>query len=94
MAIITPDNPAFGAAARDLGTPAYDPKKHDPFFDGLSDQLADKGFMLWFVGATVLFLSMYMSRDVPRQPKLWFMVFCNCKRKSAAKGILSANRLL
>jgi len=34
-----------GSAARDLGTPAYDPKKHDPFFDGLSDQLADKGFI-------------------------------------------------
>jgi len=50
MAIITPDSPnfngpAFGTAARDVGTPAYDPKKHDPFFDGLSDQLADKGFI-------------------------------------------------
>jgi len=27
-------------------TPTYDPKKHDPFFDGLSDQLADKGFLV------------------------------------------------
>ena len=34
-----------GAAARDIGTPAYDPKKHDPYFDGMSDQLADKGFI-------------------------------------------------
>ena len=34
-----------GQGARDLGIPAYDPKKHDPFFDGLSDQLADKGFL-------------------------------------------------
>ena len=34
-----------GTAARDNGTPAYDPKKHDPYFDGLSDQLADKGFI-------------------------------------------------
>ena len=34
-----------GSAARDMGTPAYDPKKHDPYFDGLSDQLADKGFI-------------------------------------------------
>jgi len=39
--IITPS----GSAARDMGTPAYDPKKHDPYFDGLSDQLADKGFI-------------------------------------------------
>jgi NADH-quinone oxidoreductase subunit B len=23
----------------------YDPKLHDPFFDGLSGQLADKGFI-------------------------------------------------
>jgi len=41
MAIITPDNPAFGTAARDVGTPAYDPKKHDPFFDGLRDRVFD-----------------------------------------------------
>jgi len=39
--IITPS----GSAARDIGTPAYDPKKHDPYFDGMSDQLADKGFI-------------------------------------------------
>ena len=39
--IITPN----GSAARDIGTPAYDSKKHDPYFDGLSDQLADKGFI-------------------------------------------------
>jgi len=36
--------PAMSSAV-DLGTPAYDPKKHDPYFDGLSDQLADKGFI-------------------------------------------------
>ena len=35
----------FGEGARAFGTPAYDPKAHDPFFDGLSDQLADKGFI-------------------------------------------------
>ena len=35
-----------GAGARDLGAPAYDPKKHDPYFDGLSNQLADKGFVV------------------------------------------------
>ncbi len=27
-------------------TPTYDSKKHDPFFDGMSDQLADKGFLV------------------------------------------------
>jgi len=35
-----------GQGARALGIPAYDPKKHDPFFDGLSDELADKGFLV------------------------------------------------
>ena len=43
--IIMPGSKAYGEAARDVGTPAYDPKKHDPYFDGLSDQLADKGFI-------------------------------------------------
>jgi len=43
--IILPGTKAYGEAARDMGTPAYDPKKHDPYFDGLSDQLADKGFI-------------------------------------------------
>ncbi len=27
-------------------TPTYDPAKHDPFYDGLSAQLADKGFLV------------------------------------------------
>jgi len=43
--IILPGSKAYGEASRDVGTPAYDPKKHDPYFDGLSDQLADKGFI-------------------------------------------------
>lgn len=34
-----------GTAARDVGTPAYNPKLHDGSFSGLSDQLADKGFI-------------------------------------------------
>jgi NADH-quinone oxidoreductase subunit B len=34
-----------GAAAT-AKTPHYDPQKHDPFFDGVSDQLADKGFLV------------------------------------------------
>ena len=29
----------------DIGTPAYDPKTHDVGFTGLSDELADKGFI-------------------------------------------------
>jgi len=29
----------------DVGTPAFDPKKHDVGFTGLSDELADKGFI-------------------------------------------------
>ena len=29
----------------DIGTPAFDPKKHDVGFTGLSDELADKGFV-------------------------------------------------
>ena len=39
--ILTP----AGTAARDLGDPVYDPRVHDQGFDGLSDQLADKGFI-------------------------------------------------
>ena len=30
----------------DVGTPAYDPKTHDVGFTGLSNELADKGFIL------------------------------------------------
>ena len=37
--------PPAGSTAR-TSVPAYDPQKHDPFFDGLSDQLADKGFLV------------------------------------------------
>ena len=39
-----PTVPALSAAR--TGVPAYDPKKHDPLYDGLSDQLADKGFLV------------------------------------------------
>jgi NADH-quinone oxidoreductase subunit B len=35
---------AAGAGARSA-VEGYDPKKHDPFFDGVSQQLADKGFI-------------------------------------------------
>ena len=36
---------SLGSSATDLGTPAYDPTKHDPFFDGMKNQLADRGFV-------------------------------------------------
>ena len=39
------DKLAYGLAARDRGITAYDPALHDPFHEGLSDQLADKGFI-------------------------------------------------
>ncbi len=41
MGVIVP----AGAGAR-AGVQGYDPKAHDPFFDGLSDSLADKGFVV------------------------------------------------
>jgi NADH-quinone oxidoreductase subunit B len=37
-------NPALSAAR--LGVPAYDPKKHDPYFDGVNNELMDKGFVI------------------------------------------------
>jgi len=36
---------AYGAAARQGQISAYDASSHDPFHDGLNDQLADKGFI-------------------------------------------------
>ena len=40
MGVIVP----AGAAGR-TSVPGYDPERHDPFFDGVSNQLADKGFI-------------------------------------------------
>jgi NADH-quinone oxidoreductase subunit B len=40
---LNPATPA-GAGARSA-VEGYDPKKHDPYFDGVSQQLADKGFI-------------------------------------------------
>ena len=37
-------NVPAGEAGR-TSVEGYDPKKHDPFFDGVSQQLADKGFI-------------------------------------------------
>jgi len=34
-----------GAAGRSA-VEGYDPKAHDPYFDGVSDMLADKGFVI------------------------------------------------
>ena len=41
MGVILP----AGAGARS-GVQGFDPKAHDPFFDGVSDALADKGFVV------------------------------------------------
>jgi NADH-quinone oxidoreductase subunit B len=45
--IVTPDAaagaPALGAAR--AGVEGYDPQRHDPYFDGVSARLADKGFV-------------------------------------------------
>ena len=41
MGVIVP----AGMAGRS-SVEGYDPKLHDPFFDGLSDTLADKGFVV------------------------------------------------
>lgn len=44
--ILAPHSMApFGTTARDLGSPSYNPGIHDASFDGLSDQVADKGFI-------------------------------------------------
>jgi NADH-quinone oxidoreductase subunit B len=36
--------PALSAGR--VGVPGYDPKLHDPYFDGVTGQLADKGFVV------------------------------------------------
>jgi NADH-quinone oxidoreductase subunit B len=51
MGVIVPAGPGGGApllSAREGArstVEGYDPKAHDPFFDGVSQQLADKGFI-------------------------------------------------
>ena len=44
MGIENPTVPALSAGR--AAVPGYDPKTHDPFFDGVTDQLADKGFIV------------------------------------------------
>ena len=41
--IVPPKAPALSAGRTTVE--GYDPKLHDPFFDGVTDQLADKGFV-------------------------------------------------
>jgi NADH-quinone oxidoreductase subunit B len=45
--IVTPDSPAAAPAlgAARAGVEGYDPQRHDPYFDGVSARLADKGFV-------------------------------------------------
>jgi len=57
-------NPAMSSAV-DLGTPAYDPKKHDAFFDGMSDQLADKGFITAASDDLITWARVLALRPVP-----------------------------
>ena len=45
MGVIVPANSAPALSAGRTTVEGYDPKKHDPFFDGVSQQLADKGFL-------------------------------------------------
>ena len=40
MGVIVPANSAARSSVE-----GYDPKRHDPFFDGVTNQLADKGFV-------------------------------------------------
>jgi len=40
------DNKPSAFEAATALTPAYDPKKHDPYFDGVNDALMDKGFVI------------------------------------------------
>ena len=44
MGVIVPEKPALAGAR--AGVPGYDPATHDPYFDGVSGQLADKGFVV------------------------------------------------
>ena len=49
MGVIIP----AGAGAR-AAVEGYDPRLHDPFFDGVSDALADKGFVTAGLGPRIL----------------------------------------
>ena len=45
MGVIVPPNSAPALSAGRSAVEGYDPQKHDPFFDGVSQRLADKGFV-------------------------------------------------
>ncbi|MCC7267627.1 MAG: NADH-quinone oxidoreductase subunit B, partial [Caulobacteraceae bacterium] len=42
--ILDPKGVPYGAAGRTT-VEGYDPKTHDPYFDHVTDQLADKGYV-------------------------------------------------
>ena len=48
MGVIVPERPALAPAltAGRAGVEGYNPQAHDPFFDGVSGALADKGFVV------------------------------------------------
>ena len=44
MGVIVPEKPALAAGRTSVE--GYDPARHDPYFDGVTSQLADKGFVV------------------------------------------------
>ncbi len=60
-----PDAIPYGTGAR-AGTPGYDPTDKDPFYNALSDQLADRGFMTAPADALI---------NWARTGSLWWMTF-------------------
>ena len=45
MGVIVPGGPVPALSGARSTVEGYDPKTHDPFFDGVTQQLADKGFV-------------------------------------------------
>ncbi|MEO0611728.1 MAG: NADH-quinone oxidoreductase subunit B family protein [Pseudomonadota bacterium] len=62
---ITPDAVPYGTGAR-AGNPGYDPDAKDPFYNALSDQLGDRGFMTAPADALI---------NWARTGSLWWMTF-------------------
>ena len=62
---MTPEMMPYGTGAR-AGSPGYNPDDKDPFFNGLSDQLADRGFLTAPADALI---------NWARTGSLWWMTF-------------------
>jgi len=63
--LIAPSNIPYGTGAR-AGSPGYSPDEKDPFFTGLSDELADRGFFTAPADALI---------NWARTGSLWWMTF-------------------